>query len=111
TAQVTAGYAPRSVVSNTGLALDQDNLHHINAGTLVFRGFIDSFKQHEVVLNGPGPNGSTVISQVAAVDELWHKENSTVPDMYRITEQLPGYATDISDQWTTPYTSLLWPTG
>ena len=111
TAQVTAGYAPRSVVSNTGLALDQDNLHHINAGTLVFRGFIDSFKQHEVVLNGPGPNGSTVISQGAAVDELLHKKHSTVADMYRNTETLPGYGTDISDQWVTPIDSILWATG
>ncbi len=111
TAQVTAGYAPRSVVSNTGLPLDKDNLHHINAGALVFRGFIESFKQHEVVLNGPGPDGSTVVSQGVTVDELLHNEDPTVADMYRNTETLPGYSTDLNDQWVTPIDSILWATG
>ena len=111
TAQVTAGYAPRSVVSNTGLALDQNNLNHINAGTLVFRGFIEAFKQHEVVLNGPGPDGSTISSQGTAIDELLRNADSAVADMYRNTEALPGYGTNVNEQWVTPIDSILWATG
>src|SRR5699024_6712355 len=91
TAQVTAGYAPRSVVSSTALALDQDDLQHSNADTLGCRGFIYSLNQHDVVLNGPRPTCSTVTSQGAAVDEQLHQNHSAVADMYRNTDTFPGY--------------------
>lgn len=111
TTQVTAGYAPRSVVSNTGLALNQESLAYIDRGTLVFRGFIDSFLEHEVVLNGPGPDGATVNSQGEAVDDLLRQGDPAVANLHRNTEVLPGYGTDIDHQWVTPIDSILWGTG
>lgn len=111
TTQVTAGYAPRSVVSNTGLALDQHSLHYINNGTLVFRGFIDSFREHEVVINGPGPDGATINSQGPAVDDLLRNADPAVLDLHRNTEILPGHGTDIDHQWVTPIDTILWATG
>src|SRR5690625_7855023 len=69
TTQVTAGRAPQSVVSNTGLALTNESLAYINRGTLVFRGFIDSFGPHEVVINGAGPDGATINSQGPSSEE------------------------------------------
>ena len=102
TTQVTAGYAPRSVVSNTGLALNQESLAYIDRGTLVFRGFIDSFLEHEVVLNGPGPDGATVNSQGEVVDDLLRQGDPPVANLHRNTEVLPGYGTDIDHQWVTP---------
>lgn len=111
TTQVTAGYAPRSVVSNTGLALNQESLAYIDRGTLVFRGFIDSFLEHEVVLNGPGPDGATVNSQGEVVDDLLRQGDPAVANLHRNTEVLPGYGTDIDHQWVTPIDSILWGTG
>ena len=111
TTQVTAGYAPRSVVSNTGLALDQHSLRYINKGTLVFRGFIDSFRQHEVVINGPGPDGATVNSQGTAVDDLLRTADPAVLELHHNTEILPGHGTDVDHQWVTPIDTILWATG
>lgn len=111
TTQVTAGYAPRSVVSNTGLALNRESLAYINKGTLVFRGFIDSFREHEVVLNGPGPDGATVNSQGPAVDDLLRADDPRVAQLHQNTEQLPGHGTDIDHQWVTPIDAILWGTG
>lgn len=111
TTQVTAGYAPRSVVSNTGLALDNQTLEYIDQGTLVFRGFIDSFTEHEVVLNGPGPDGATVNSQGTAVDDLLRQGDPTVAHLHQNTEVLPGHGTTIDHQWITPIDSILWGTG
>lgn len=111
TTQVTAGFAPRSVVSNTGLALTKENLAHINKGALVFRGFIDSFHEHEVVLNGPGPDGATVNSQGPAVDDLLRNSDPSVANLHQNTEILPGHGTDIDHQWVTPIDAILWGTG
>lgn len=111
TTQVTAGYAPRSVVSNTGLALNQQNLQYINKGTLVFRGFIDSFREHEVVINGPGPDGATINSQGPAVDALLRSADPAVLQLHQNTEILPGHGTDIGHQWVTPIDAVLWGTG
>lgn len=111
TTQVTAGYAPRSVVSNTGLALSREALEYIDRGTLVFRGFIDSFTEHDVTLNGPGPDGATVNSQGPAVDDLLRNSDPAVANLHRNTEILPGYGTDIDHQWVTPIDAILWGTG
>lgn len=111
TTQVTAGYAPRSVVSNTGLPLNTESLGYINRGTLVFRGFIDSFRTREVVLNGPGPDGATVNSQGPVVDNLLREGDPSVADLHRNTEVLPGHGTDIGHQWVTPIDTILWGTG
>lgn len=109
--QVTAGYAPRSVVSNTGLPLDRETLEYIDRGTLVFRGFIDSFGEHEVTLNGAGPDGAVVNSQGEAVDNLLRKGDPRVANLHRNAEVLPGHGTDIDHQWVTPIDSILWATG
>lgn len=111
TTQVTAGYAPRSVVSNTGLALSRESLDYINRGTLVFRGFIDSFTSDGVVLNGPGPDGATVNSQGEAVDALLRRGDPRVAQLHRNTEVLPGHGTAIDHQWVTPIDAILWGTG
>lgn len=111
TTQVTAGYAPRSVVSNTGLALDRQTLAAIDRGTLVFRGFIDSFGEHDVTINGPGPDGATVNSQGPAVDDLLRKSDPAVANLHANTEVLAGHGTDIGHQWVTPIDSILWGTG
>ena len=111
TTQVTAGQAPRSVVANTGLALNAESRSYINRGTLVFRGFIDSFGQHEVVINGAGPDGATVNSQGRAVDDLLRKGDPAVAQLHRNAEKLPGHGTDIDHQWVTPIDSILWGTG
>ena len=111
TTQVTAGYAPRSVVSNTGLALDKHSLRSMNNGTLVFRGFIDSFREHEVVINGPGPDGATVNSQGPVVDDLLRDADPAVLELHRNTEILLGHGTDIDHQWVTPIDAILWGTG
>lgn len=111
TTQVTAGYAPRSVVSNTGLPLDRETLQYIDRGTLVFRGFIDSFGEHEVTINGPGPDGATVNSQGPAVDNLLRKGDPAVTNLHRNAEVLPGHGTAIDHQWVTPIDSILWATG
>lgn len=111
TTQVTAGYAPRSVVSNTGLPLDRQTLAHIDRGTLVFRGFIDSFGEHEVTINGPGPDGATVNSQGQAVDDLLRAGDPAVAHLHDNAEVLPGHGTDIEHQWVTPIDSILWGTG
>lgn len=109
--QVTAGYAPRSVVSNTGLPLNRETLDYIDRGTLVFRGFIDSFGEHEVTINGAGPDGATVNSQGKAVDDLLRKGHPAVENLHRNAEVLPGHGTDIEHQWVTPIDSILWATG
>ena len=111
TTLVTAGKAPRSVVSNTGLALNAEALQAINRGVLVFRGFIDSFGTGHVTINGPGPDGATINSQGQAVDDLLRAGDPRLADMHRHTEILPGYGTDIAHQWTTPIDSILWGTG
>ena len=111
TTQVNAGYAPRSVVSNTGLALNREALEYIDRGTLVFRGFIDSFGHHDVTLNGPGPDGATVNSQGPAVDDLLRMSDPAVANLHRNTEKLPGHPTSIDHQWVTPLDAILWGTG
>lgn len=111
TTLVTAGQAPRSVVSNTGLALNAESLGYINAGTLVFRGFIDSFDADAVTLNGPGPNGATINSQGDVVDELLRAGDPRLADMHRNTLVLPGHGTQTDHQWVTPIDAILWGTG
>lgn len=111
TTQVRAGRAPQSVVSNTGLALTNESLAYINRGTLVFRGFIDSFGPHEVVINGAGPDGATINSQGPAVDDLLRQADPRVAQLHRNTEVLPGHGTDIAHQWVTPIDAILWGTG
>ncbi len=111
TTLVTAGKVPRSVVSNTGLALNEDSLDFINRGALVFRGFIDSFGADQVTLNGPGPDGATINSQGPAVDDLLCARDPRLAQMHRNTEILPGHGTDIPHQWVTPIDSILWATG
>ena len=111
TTLVTAGKAPRSVVSNTGLALNKESLDFINRGVLVFRGFIDSFGTDHVTINGPGPDGATINSQGQAVDDLLRAGDLRLADMHRNTEILPGHGTDIDHQWVTPIDSILWGTG
>lgn len=111
TTLVTAGKAPRSVVSNTGLALNAESLDYINRGVLVFRGFIDSFGTDHVTINGPGPDGATINSQGQAVDDLLRAGDPRLADMHRNTEILPGHGTEIDHQWVTPIDSILWGTG
>lgn len=111
TTQVTAGYAPRSVVSNTGLALNNEALGFMDRGTLVFRGFIDSFGPHHVTINGAGPDGATINSQGPAVDALLAAGDPRVGNMHANTQVLPGTGTAIDHQWVTPIDSILWSTG
>lgn len=111
TTLVTAGKAPRSVVSNTGLALTKESLDYINRGTLVFRGFLDSFGPNHVTINGPGPDGATINSQGQAVDDLLRAGDPRLAEMHHNTAILPGHGTDIDHQWVTPIDSILWGTG
>src|SRR5699024_7824555 len=68
-------------------------------------------RQHEVVINGPGPDGATVNSQGPAGDDLLRTADPAVLELHRNTEILPGHGTDVAHQRLTPIDTILWATG
>lgn len=106
-ARTTAGLRPLSVVATTGIPLVERYLPDILSGTLISRGSIAKFYGTDVVLSGPGPDGSGFPSQGAADPYLDRA-------VARRVRKLPGSGVsgpESSKQWRTPIDAVLWATG
>lgn len=96
-----AGLPPLAVSAVTGLPLNEHYLGDIRSGLLLSRGPLVRFERENVVLNGPGPDGSGIGPQGAA--QALHTTTART---------LPGEGVAASQSlWRTPIEAVLWATG
>lgn len=100
-----AGLPPLSVVAETGLDADGFYRPWITSGRLLSRGRLLRLTENGAVLDGPGPDGSTLVPQGVA-DELLS------PEVLAGVPPLPGRpASDTPSAWEVPVDAVLWATG
>ncbi|GAB3560404.1 FAD-dependent oxidoreductase [Spelaeicoccus albus] len=105
-ARTREGLAPLSVSAVTGIPLTDLYVPDIRRGLLAWRGRIERFGAHTVILDGPGPDGVSLPGQGEAQKIIDRSMVRALPG-----RAVGSTASQADRRWEVPIDAVLWATG